>query len=454
LEGGVILSPPSEPDTRTAASPDRAPASRTLTRRGLIKGGALATTLALAGPILAACGRPGASGSVAQSSKVDSIQFLTPPWGVAPDAKLLAEFEKQAGFKIEVQSMPYEQTNTKVQTASAAGTAPADAIFLTQDALSVMIVPGYLEPLDEYLAKWDTKDVDSTVMGDFGGYDTKQYALLTYVQLAMMDYNQKRLAEAGFEKPPTTWAEFETQARAVKAKGIDQYPAAVSISTQQLWQNGMALGDPFWDQGLEPVFAKPGSGARQGLELLFRWYASDLISPEFLNTNQPHALFFSGTGTLHQSWQGSDAVSNNPKTSKQAPDVRYMLVPEKHFTKHQDGGIGISRYSKAKASAWKFAEWYATPANQRAVYDAYGLTPSRLSVQQELNAAGKIQQYELQVEQARTVFKFPQYLSYFTEWATNTDALMRKSVQTDKDFNGVIDAAAKDWNRLRSANKK
>jgi multiple sugar transport system substrate-binding protein len=425
---------------------------RSVTRRSFLR---RAGVLATASIVVSACARlpspSNSTGSVAQEAKVDKVTFLTPPWGVPPDAAAFTDFQTKAGFQVEVQSVPSEQLTSKVQTASSAGTAPADVIFFGLTAVPDMVVPGYLAPLDEYMGKLDTKDFNHM---DQWIYKGKQYAVDSYVQLVMLDYNQKRLQAAGFTNPPTTFAELDQMAKTIKQKGVDEYP----ISMGGFWLSwvliSLALGDPMFDDNLNATFGAAGSKAQDGMATLLRWFNSDkLISPDLINHGTPHDVFQAGIGVFHQSWQGALAVMNNPKNSKQAPDVRYMLLPDTHTCFSSDAGVGISAFSKAKSAAWQFVEWYTGADNQKAIWDAYGLVPSRTSAWDQLNQAGKVEQFDVQQEQAKYNKNFPLSAPWMTQWQTFFDETLRKGIQGNQDAATIVSTVAKEWDRLKAQQK-
>lgn len=425
---------------------------RSVTRRSFLRRAGL---VAGASIVVSACVRLPSSGNaaagVAQDTKVDKITFLTPPWGVPPDAQAFADFQTKAGFQVEVQSVPSEQLTSKVQTASSAKTAPADVIFFGLTAVPDMVVPGYIAPLDEFMGQLDTKDFNHM---DQWIHQGKQYAVDSYIQLVMLDYNQKRLQSAGFNSPPTTFAELEQMAKAIKQKGIDDYP----ISMGGFWLSwvllSLAVGDPMFDDKLNATFDSPGSKAQEAMAMLLRWFNTDkLISPDLINHGTPHDVFQAGVGVFHQSWQGALAVMNNPKNSKQAPDVRYMLMPETHTCFSSDAGVGISAFSKAKAQAWQFIQWYTGADNQKAIWDAYGLVPSRTSAWDQLNQAGKVEQFDIQQQQAKYNKNFPLSAAWMTQWQTFFDETLRKGIQGNQDAGTIVSTVAKEWQRLKAQQK-
>jgi ABC-type glycerol-3-phosphate transport system substrate-binding protein len=282
------------------------------------------------------------AGSLATAAPKRSITFLTAPWGVPPDKDLLNKFEDNTGIGVQVISAPSAELYTKVQIASTGRRAPADVIFLTEEAPSFIVAPGYMEPLNGFLAKNPDLNTGDIERLDFWTIDGKVQGVTTYVQLVMMDYNAKRLQAGGFSKPPATWAELREQALQLQSKGVDKYPLSFGAIDWSWYLMALSSGDQMFDQDLTPIFNKPHSAARTAMATLIGFFTTDkVITPDLLTKVTPHDVFMGGIGVFHQAWQGSLAVMDNPKISKQAPDVRYMLLPEKHFTWSLDAAIEV-----------------------------------------------------------------------------------------------------------------
>ena len=201
----------------------------------------------------------------------DSISFLAPPWGVPPDEALLNAFMEESGITVEIQSVQMQDLHSRVQVSAAAGEAPADVIFITQEGPSNVVATGNLLPLNDLLDMGDL-DLDDIEKMDFWTIDGDVYAVTTYLQLVMMDYNSARTAEAGFDSPPTTWAEVDEQARAIRDAGIDDHPIAMGAINWSWWLIALSMGDPMFDDDLNPVFADEGSKAREAMALLKTWF--------------------------------------------------------------------------------------------------------------------------------------------------------------------------------------
>ena len=380
-----------------------------------------------------------------------TITFLTPPWGVPPNAEALQAFQAETGITVEVQSLPMDQLYSRVQVAAASGQEAADVIFLSEEAPSNIVATGNMLPLNSMIesAGLDLSDFDRT---DFWTVDDQIYGIPTYVQLVMLDYNTAKLAEAGFDAPPTTWAEFVEQARAIKAMGVEEYPVAFGAIDWSWYLIALSMGDPMFDADLNPVFADEGSKAREAMALLLDMFAEELISPELLSgSTTQHSLFWSGSGVFHQGWQGSVRVGNNPDVSQQAPDVAYMHLPDVGNTWSLDAAIGISANSDAPEAAWQFIEWYVGEQNQIDIYNAVGLIPSRQSVQQQLNDEGAIAGYDVIVEQSGLVNQLPRYALWWGPF-TNTvsETILQAAQSGSMTADQVIDQLADEWNDLKA----
>jgi multiple sugar transport system substrate-binding protein len=267
----------------------------------------------------------------------------------------------------------------------------------------------------------------------------------------MLDYNAKKLKDAGFDNPPKTWKEFSDQAAAAKSKGVDKYPIAFGAIDWSWYLMALSMGDPMFDKDLNPVFADKDSKARAAMKTLLGYFKDELISPEMISgTTNQHTLFESGTGVFHQSWQGADKVMNNPKASKQAPDVKYMLMPDVGNTWSLDAAIGIAANSENKDAAWEFIKWYIGPDNQTAIYNGVGLIPSRPSVQDAVNKASPMQQFDLIAEQAKHINYLPRYAKWWGPFTAKVTEQIKTSAQTGGSADDAVDALAKVWNDLKT----
>ena len=378
-----------------------------------------------------------------------AISFLAPPWGVPPSEDSLNAFMEESGITVEIQSVQMADLYSRVQVSAAAGEAPADVIFITEEGPSNVVATGNMLPLNDLLDMGDL-DSDDFEKLDFWTVDGDVMAIPTYLQLVMMDYNSATLAEAGFDAPPTTWAELDAQARAVRDAGLDDNPIAMGAINWSWWLIALSMGDPMFDDDLNPVFADEGSKAREAMALLKTWFDDELISPEILagSINQ-HALFWSGVGVFHQGWQGS-VVRGNAESSMQAPNVEYMVLPEVGNTWSFPAGIGISVDSENVEAAWEFIKWYVGDTNMTDIWNAFGLYPSRISISSALNEAGEIQGYDAIVEQSMHTNELPRFTLWWGPWAAAVSEGIKEGMSTGMSADEIIDGLAEEWNELKA----
>lgn len=385
--------------------------------------------------------------SVPVSAQETTISFLTPAWGVPPDQEALDAFTAETGIAVEIQSVQMADLFSRVQVAAASGQPAADVIFLTEEAPSNVVATGNMMALNDLIGDMDMSDFNQL---DFWTQDEMIYGIPVYQQLVMMDYNTARLAEAGFDTAPTTWDELREMAVALKEQGVDEYPIAFGAIDWSWYLMALSMGDPMFDEELNPVFADEGSQARRAMDMLLGFFADELISPEILaGSVTQHALFWSGVGTFHQGWQGSVAVGNNAETSQQAPNVAYMVLPEVGSTWSFPAGIGIANGSANAEAAWQFIEWYTAPEQQIAIYNAFGLYPSRISVAEQLNEEGVIVGYEEIVAQSELVNELPRYALWWAPFTNTVREMVLEAAQTGMSADEVIDALAEEWNTLK-----
>lgn len=385
-----------------------------------------------------------------QAQEPTTITFLTPPWGAPPDQAALDAFTAETGITVEVQSVQINDLFSRVQVSSAAGQPAADVIFLTEEASSNIVATGNLLPLNDLIEATPELDLSDFNKVDFWTQDEQVYGIPTYLQLVMMDYNTARLAEAGFDAPPETWDEFTEMARALKEQGIDEYPIAFSAIDWSWYLMALSMGDPMFDEELNPVFADEGSEARRAMNLLLSYFEDELISPEIVaGSITQHSLFWSGAGTFHQGWQGSIAVGNNAETSQQAPNVAYLPLPEVGNTWSFPAAIGIDANSQNVDAAWQFIQWYTQPEQQEAIYGAFGLYPSRISVAEALNEAGLIAGYEDILAQSERINELPRQTLWWGPFTDIVTEAILEAAQTGQSGDEVIDELAEEWNALK-----
>ena len=350
------------------------------------------------------------------------IVYMTPPWGV-PSEELLKEFEAQTGIQVEVTTIGDEKSlRDKVMTAVAGGISPADVIFTGITNLGIFAHGGCIVKLNDIVSSDLLKKLvgveQFTINGDL-------YGIPIYQQMVMIDYDSSILEKMG-ASVPKTWDEFHELCMEIKKRGIKEYPITFGARAWSWYLIALSMGDPLFDENLNPTFDKPGSGGLKAMKLLQDFFKEGLISPERITNVNPHPAFWAGKAVFHQAWQGSLAISNDPKRSKVAPHAKYMLLPDKHYTWSLPAALSISKLSEKKAEAYKFIEWFTSEKVQRYLYEAYGMFPANKDVFQALGKEGKIEGYDVMAEQAKYVRYLPYHAPWYTEFENEANNTIKK----------------------------
>ena len=127
-----------------------------------------------------------------------------------------------------------------------------------------------------------------------------------------------------------------------------------------------------------------------------------------------------------------------------------MVLPEVGNTWSFPAAIGIAKYSKNVEASWKFIRWYTGKENQKSIYNAFGLYPSRASVAAELNDEGVVDGYSQILAQSKKVDELPRHTLWWGPFTAKVTEEILTAVQTDADADKTVDKIAGIWNELKS----
>ncbi|MFD7311762.1 sugar ABC transporter substrate-binding protein [Promicromonospora sp. NPDC059942] len=232
---------------------------------------AAATGALLLAATTAACG--GGSGGDSEGDGTLSVWIMQ---GTNPDAEdffadVSTAFEEETGATLDVEFVEWGDAHDRFVTSIAGGTTP-DVAETGTTWTPEFADAGALAPLDEYV---DTAGVtDDLVEGlvDAGTYDGQLYGMPWYAGVRSLVYNTELFEQAGVE-PPTTWAEIEDAAAALKKEFPDKIAVAVPGDAEftvypWVWGAGgevATLDGDTWTSGLDSPEAQEGIGFWTGL---------------------------------------------------------------------------------------------------------------------------------------------------------------------------------------------
>jgi multiple sugar transport system substrate-binding protein len=299
-------------------------------------------------------------------------------------SQLIPDFERaHPEIKVRVQQIPWSAAHEKLLTAYV-GDATPDIAMLGNTWVPEFVALDALEPLDARVAA----STDVRRDGYFPGIwttnvvDGVTYGVPWYVDTRVIFYRSDLLKQAGYDRMPTTWADWRAAMQKLKSRMSDrQYPVLIPITE---WPPpvilGLQAGSPLLrDGGRYGAFHEPPFHKAFDFYIgLFRdGLAPALSGSEISNLYQEFergniAMYISGP------WQIGEFTNRLPKD-----------MQDKWMTASLPGvnGPGISlaggaslslfRSSKHKREAWQLMEYLSRPEVQLRFYSLTGDLPAR-----------------------------------------------------------------------------
>jgi multiple sugar transport system substrate-binding protein len=413
--------------------------------RALILSTVALATLAVAAPALADDAKPLAG---------KSITVLLP----SPQApNIAADFEKDTGIHVDLQTLSWDDIRPKLVTALIAGTAPADVTEFDWSWTGQFAAADWYLPLNDVIDKDTVADIGVakifTVNGNLLGVPYTN-------DFRVMLVNKKHFADAGITKMPTTLDELVADAKQIKAKGITQYPIGLPLSPTEGASTSWYLltkaeGGDLFDKDWKPLFLTPDSAGYKAMALELQLLKDGLVDPAStgLKDSQINDNYFAkGLVSIMISGEpGRLGQFNDPKQSQVAGQVAAILVPTASGQTRSYGlpeALGVPRVSQNQDAAIAFVKWFTSKQFQIENY-ANGVLPTRTSALDELNKAGKLASGDVLVAQSKTVEPLfeqgtPTWYPQFSS-AVNTaiNAVAKGQITVDQAMKNIADATQK-----------
>jgi len=212
-----------------------------------------------------------------------TIRYFT--FSAAPDYldeldQMVAAFEEQnPDVKVEVESAPFDDYFTLLQTQVAGGDAP-DAFELNFENFVTFASKGALADLGPMVAADDSLDTEAYYQKAFDAFsvDGTQYGLPESYSTVLLFYNKAMFDAVGLEYPSDdwSWADERAAAEAIAATGDDVWGHFAGVHYWEFykaaWQNGCGF---FGDDGSVTV-NEPG--CVEALQFMID-YVNDGVQP-------------------------------------------------------------------------------------------------------------------------------------------------------------------------------
>jgi len=327
--------------------------------------------------------------------------FLDRP-GYRAIIKLLPEFEKKTGIKVNYEIVPYENTREKeVLNFTSQGDltmALVDLVWIGEFAEN-----GWIEPVEKFTADASITDPNLKLEGffpllldAFGSWGGKVYGLPFDNYSGLLFYNSCMLKDAGFDGPPKTWDELK-DVYGPKLTKDGKYAFALQSlrgETQSadsfmrvLWPFGGSLLDKDFKSNLNSPESQKGLQFRQDL---MKYMPPGIVS--FDHAEAVNALA-QGQVAMITEWSAFYGTLTDPATSKLGDCLAVAPEPEGPAGRLPAlGGFSLAVASQAtdeqKKATWLFIQWATSEEIARSYVEAGGVS-GRMAIYGEADIKAK-----------------------------------------------------------------
>jgi multiple sugar transport system substrate-binding protein len=218
---------------------------------------------------------------LADDAKPFAGQTITVLLPSPQDATMAADFEKDTGIKLDLQTASWDDVSVKVSTALLAGTAPADVTEFDWSWTGQFSAAGWYIPLNDVVSKETLEDIKGSTLFNING---NVLAIPYTNDFRVMMVNTKHLADAGVKTMPKTLDELVAAAKAIKDKGIVKYPIGLPLSATEGASTSWylltkAFGGDLFDKDMNPTFVAKDSAGYKAMEFELKLLKDGLVDP-------------------------------------------------------------------------------------------------------------------------------------------------------------------------------
>lgn len=325
-----------------------------------------------------------------KENKNQEITFMIPDWGVPPQS-MLAEFEKEKGIKVNIETVSWDDIRNKIAIAASGNKAAADVFEVDWSWIGEFEDAQWLEPIE--LSQEDIKDIPS--ISTFIVND-RVLAVPYANDFRIGYYNKVIYQQAGLDEPQT-WNDVMEDMEILKKKNILKYPytfplnANEATTTSFIWLTYLRDGKVFNDDG-----TLNRENALTTLNFINDMLKKGLINPANLTLNglDTYRQILSKDAAFMVGPTSFIARSVDPDQSKAISEIEVILPPGKNGKATQTmaltEAVGVSSLSENKEAAKEFVKWYTSKETQKAFFKEISAIPTRTSVLNEVIDAGEI----------------------------------------------------------------
>ncbi|MFB4426916.1 ABC transporter substrate-binding protein [Streptomyces sp. QL37] len=339
----------------------------------------------------AACGG-GSSGAGGSNEQPKTLTYWASNQGasIEVDKKVLQpeldKFEKETGIKVKLEVVPWGDLLNRILTATTSGQGP-DVLNIGNTWSASLQATGALLP-------WDEKNFEAiggrdrfveSALGSTGVQGKDPAAVPLYSMAYALYYNKKMFADAGIQKPPTTWDEVTEAGKKLSKDGkwgLGAEGSNLSNNIHQVFVLAKQHGADFFTADGKADFTSDGAVAavKQYVDLMAK---DKIVAPGNAEYAQNQSLSdFAKDKTAMVLWQTAAATFESQGMKKD----EWGVVPAPVLsgkpgagkgTNSMVAGINMAVFNNTKNvdGAKKFVKFMTSDEEQTVLNESYGSIP-------------------------------------------------------------------------------
>ena len=357
-----------------------------------------------------------------------NVIFLDRP-GYHAVIKLLPDFEKKTGIKVNYEIVPYENTREKeVLNFNSHGDltmALVDLVWIGEFAEN-----GWITPIDKFTKDASITDPNLNLKGffplllsAFGSWGGNVYGLPFDNYSGLLFYNKCQLKDAGFDKPPATWAELKDVYGPKLTDPAKKHYAYALQSLRGETQSADSFMRVLWPFGgslLDKNFKSNLLSKESQTGLQFRQDLAKIMPPGIVSYDHSEAVnaFAQGQVSMITEWSAFYGTLTDPTTSKLGDCLAVAPEPSGPTGRLPAlGGFSLAVASQAteeqQKAGWIFIQWATSEDIARAYVEAGGVS-GRMSIYEQPDIKAKYKFVEPMVESWQK--GVPEFRPRFPAW--------------------------------------
>lgn len=274
--------------------------------------------------------------------------------------------------KVALEFVPYDALHDKIIASSGAGSDGYDVVLFDVIWPAEFAKRGFLHDVTDRIPADLTDQVFDGAWTTVE-YDGHRYGMPWILDTKYLYFNRDILGQAGFEKAPATWQELVVQAKAIKEKGLVEFPLVWSWSQSEAMICDFttltaAFNGSFFKDGA-PSFQD--GGAKQAVDFMLSTLKDGLTNPASLEYAEEDVrrVFSNGDAAFALNWTYMNALVNKPEKSKVVGKVGISPALGSEGGAEASAvngsmGLGITANSAHADEAWAFISYITQPSVQ------------------------------------------------------------------------------------------